>query len=300
MATRHEQALGHVIHDLLRTVFPRPIEQIMATLDRENRWTGELIHTCADGRQITVSSRWALDRDPFGKHQAVLETNNDITRQRRAEQSLRQSEEQLRALADTLEVKVGVRTKDLEQRNVEMSRLSAILLRTQDDERRHIARELHDTAGQTMSAIGMKLERLIRESERTAPQLIKDTETIRNMIQQLNQEIRTTSYLLHPPLLDESGVSAALAWYVRGIEERSGIHIGLSVCENLGRLPQDMELAVFRVIQESLSNIIRHSGSKTATIRIARDARNLGSKSRIKAPEFQRSAWPRFNIRAQE
>ena len=271
----NEQALGQVSHDLLRTVFPEPIEQITATLNRENRWVGELIHTCADGRQITVSSRWALDRDPFGNPQSVLETNNDITRQRRAEQSLRQSQEELRTLADTLEVKVGVRTKDLEQRNVDMSRLSALLLRTQDDERRHIARELHDTAGQTMSAVGMKLERLIHESERTAPHLVKDTETIRNLIHQLNQEIRTTSYLLHPPLLDESGVSAALGWYVRGIEERSGIQIRLSVSENLGRLPQEMELAIFRVIQESLSNIIRHSGSKTAAIRIDREAEKV-------------------------
>ena len=270
-----EQAQSCIIHDLLCTVFPEPIEQIMATLDRENRWTGELIHTSADGRQLTVASRWALDRDAFGNHQSILETNNDITRQRRAERSLRQSEEQLRALAETLEVKVGVRTRDLEQRNVDLSRLSALLQRTQDDERRHIARELHDTAGQTMSAIGMKLERLIHESARTAPHLAKDTESVRNMIQQLNQEIRTTSYLLHPPLLDESGVSAALAWYVRGVEERSGIQIRLSLSENLGRLPQEMELAIFRIIQESLSNIIRHSGSKTATIRIAREAEKL-------------------------
>ena len=251
-----EQALGRVSHDLLRTVFPEPIEQITATLIRENRWVGELIHTRADGRQITVSSRWALDRDPFGNPQSVLETNNDITLQRRAEQSLRRSEEQLHTLADT-------------------SRLSALLLRTQDDERRHIARELHDTAGQTMSAAGMKLARLIHESERTAPHLVKDAETVRDLIQQLNQEIRTTSYLLHPPLLDESGVSAALGWYVRGIEERSGIQIRLSVSENLGRLPQEMELAIFRVIQECLSNIIRHSGSKTAAIRIDREAEKV-------------------------
>ena len=144
------------------------------------------------------------------------------------------------------------------------------LLRTQDDERRHIARELHDTAGQTMTVVGMKIQRLIQRAKQSDQQLASEAETIRALVEKLNQDIRTTSYLLHPPLLDESGLSASLAWYVRGLAERSGLEIRLSVSENLGRLPQGMELVVFRIIQECLTNVHRHSGSRTAVIQIAR------------------------------
>jgi two-component system, NarL family, sensor kinase len=162
------------------------------------------------------------------------------------------------------------RTQELEKRNAEVFDLSMRLLRTQDDERRHIARELHDTAGQTMTVVGMKLQRLIQKARAGEPHLASDGEAIRELIERLNQDIRTTSYLLHPPLLDESGLSASLAWYVRGLAERSGINIRLGVSENLGRLPRDIELVVFRFIQECLTNIHRHANSKTAAIRIAR------------------------------
>ena len=149
------------------------------------------------------------------------------------------------------------------------------LLRTQDDERRHIARELHDSTGQALTVIGMKLDRLIRESTQASPDISKSAVAIQGLIQQLSQDIRTTSYLLHPPLLDESGLSAALAWYVRGLAERSGLDLKLSVSENLERLPQNMELVIFRLVQECLTNIHRHSGSKSGSIRIARDSEGV-------------------------
>jgi len=98
-----------------------------------------------------------------------------------------------------------------------------------------------------------------------------EPEVILGLLEKLNQDIRTTSYLLHPPLLDESGLAAALPWFVRGLSERGGIDIRLDISEKLGRLPHDMELVIFRLIQECLTNIHRHSGSKTALIRIVRD-----------------------------
>jgi signal transduction histidine kinase len=88
----------------------------------------------------------------------------------------------------------------------------------------------------------------------------------------LSTEIRTTSYLLHPPLLDEAGLSSALDWYVQGLKERSGLDVSLTVSEKFERLPSDMELVIFRVVQESLTNVLRHSGSKTASVRVSRDA----------------------------
>jgi PAS domain S-box-containing protein len=266
-----EEALGHTSHDLFQTVFPEPLDAIEETLRRDGRWTGELLHKRKDGREIVVTSRWILDRDFAGNLLSILETNNDITHQKRSEQELRKSEEQLRTLNDSLETKVRQRTRELEKRTAQVFDLSMRLLRTQDNERRHIARELHDTSGQTMTVVAMKMERLIEKVKQTAPELAADQEVIRGLIEKLSQEIRTTSYLLHPPLLDEGGLRVALPCYVRGLTERSGIDIRLSISEDIGRLSQDLELVIFRLVQECLTNVRRHSGSKTAMIRIVRD-----------------------------
>jgi len=149
------------------------------------------------------------------------------------------------------------------------------MLQAQDEERRRIARELHDSAGQTLTVLGMNLAQLVQKAGRSAPELATAAEGIQESVQQLHREIRTTSYLLHPPLLDENGLASALEWYVQGLVERSDLDINLSTSENLGRLPRDMELAVFRLVQECLTNIHRHSGSKTASIRIGRDANRV-------------------------
>src|ERR1700691_318905 len=141
------------------------------------------------------------------------------------------------------------------------------LMKAQDEERRHIARELHDSAGQTLAVLNMKLGQLIQRADGIVPELAREGRAIETMVQQLHREIRTTSYLLHPPLLDESGLASALSWYLEGLAERSHIAVTLDVADNVGRLPTDMELAIFRLVQECLTNIHRHSGSKTALIR---------------------------------
>jgi signal transduction histidine kinase len=170
-----------------------------------------------------------------------------------------------------------VRTRQLQRRNAEvldqagqLRELSGRLLRTQDDERRHIARELHDSAGQLISALGMNLAG-INQNVGDNPTLAKALDDTQNLLQQLNKEIRTTSYLLHPPLLDDNGLRHAIEWYMEGLSERSDLKIDLDVSENFGRLPEDLELAIFRIVQEALTNIHRHSGSKTGTIRLSRD-----------------------------
>ena len=149
--------------------------------------------------------------------------------------------------------------------------LSQKLMRTQDEERRRIARELHDSAGQILAALGMNLVTFAKHAKQSAPQLVTIADEGQQLVQQLDQEIRTMSYLLHPPLLDESGLPQALRWYIRGLKERSGIDIALSIPEDFGRLFREMELVMFRVVQECLTNVHRHSGSTKATIRIARE-----------------------------
>jgi PAS domain S-box-containing protein len=273
-----EDAVGRVSHELLRTEFPEPLERITEQLRQDNRWTGELIHRHKDGSRIVVASRWRLDRDDGGNRKRVLETNNDITQQKRSEKALRESEERLRTLSDGLEIQVRARTQELEQRNAEilqqseqLRELSNRLLKTQDDERRRIARELHDSAGQLITVLGMNLAGIAQRVGQN-PSLSETVEDTQNLVHQLSREIRTTSYLLHPPLLDENGLSQAIHWYMQGLKERSDLEIELSVPEDFGRLPADLELTIFRIVQEGLTNIHRHSGSKTATIRLSRTA----------------------------
>ncbi|HLV87892.1 MAG TPA: PAS domain S-box protein [Candidatus Sulfotelmatobacter sp.] len=145
------------------------------------------------------------------------------------------------------------------------------LMKAQDEERRRIAREFHDSAGQTLTVLGLGLAQLVQDAEIVSPELAKAGRQIEEVVQQLHREIRTTSYLLHPPLLDEAGLSSALEWYVQGLAERGRMAIDFDISADFGRLPADMELAIFRVVQECLTNIHRHAESKTATIRIARD-----------------------------
>src|ERR1700688_926261 len=142
----------------------------------------------------------------------------------------------------------------------------------QDEERRRISRELHDSAGQHLAALGMGLARIEDDAKRDPARLSKSIKDAQDLIQDLTREIRTTSYLLHPPMLDESGLSSALRWYIDGLAERSGLSIELNIAEDLERLAPEVELAIFRLVQECLTNIHRHSGSKTAVIRIAREA----------------------------
>jgi signal transduction histidine kinase len=145
--------------------------------------------------------------------------------------------------------------------------LAGSILSAQDRERRRIARDLHDTTGQNLIVASLLVERVrksVPDAERAAVQQLGDT------IQQSISEVRTLSYLLHPPLLDEAGLDAALHHYVEGFAQRSGLQVDLDVAADLDRLPDDVELTLFRVVQEALSNVRRHSGSHTAHIQLNR------------------------------
>jgi signal transduction histidine kinase len=188
-----------------------------------------------------------------------------------------EGEKRYRALAESLEKQVQARTGQLEQRTSELMKqsenirnLSAQLLRIQDEERRRIARELHDSAGQSLAVLAMTLVQLAQDAKANAPEVADQAEASERIVQQLQQEIRTASYLLHPPLLDERGLTSALGWYTTGLTERTGLNISLNVPEDFGRLQRDIELVIFRLVQECLTNIHRHSGSKTASIRLSR------------------------------
>jgi len=146
--------------------------------------------------------------------------------------------------------------------------LAASVMRAQDDERRRIARDLHDSTGQNLIAatlVAGRIEQALPESARAQFHRLED------MLQQSIREIRTVSYLLHPPLLDEAGLVLAVRNYVEGLSERSGLVVDLDLPSDLERMSPEAELALFRVVQEALTNVSRHSGSATARIRVAQE-----------------------------
>jgi PAS domain S-box-containing protein len=224
-------------------------------------------------RRIDGTMGWTYSRAVplFDANGAIVEwfgAATDVT-------ARREVEEKYRKLAQTLDAEVRARTRELQEQSDQVRELSWQLLRSQDEERRHIARELHDSAGQTLTVLGINLAQLAQKAGRNAPELAGEAEQIQETVQQLHREIRTTSYLLHPPLLDENGLYSAVSWYVQGLLERSDLEVHLDMSKDFGRLPREMELVIFRLVQECLTNIHRHSESKTASIRISREANQI-------------------------
>jgi two-component system NarL family sensor kinase len=196
---------------------------------------------------------------------------------------LKRAEAELRKAHDELERKVSERTQELAESVItlksemqvrkkteqQLRELSARLLRLQDEERRRIARDLHDSTGQVLTALKINLSS-IATVVADVPQAKTLCEDSNLLADQALQEIRTLSHLLHPPLLDEVGFSSAAQWYVDGFSKRSGIIASLELSQ-IPPLCKDAELVLFRVLQESLTNVLRHSSSKTVDIRLSFD-----------------------------
>jgi len=152
--------------------------------------------------------------------------------------------------------------------NESLRELSGHLQQLRDEERRQIARELHDSIGQMLAALSMNMARVQSQSERLDPSAASAASESAGIVEQISKEIRTISHLLHPPLLDVAGLASAIRWYVDGFSERSKIKVEMEIPAEFRRLSDEMEIAIFRLVQECLTNIHRHSGSDTAVIAI--------------------------------
>jgi PAS domain S-box-containing protein len=169
---------------------------------------------------------------------------------------------------------IGVLITDLTSQKQQMdfaSRLQAM----QDEERRRLARELHDSVGQNLAALSMNIAIVSAQSHKLDSLGARAVSENAHLVEQVSREIRTISHLLHPPLLDIAGLASALRWYADGFSERSNIKVDLEIPRDFGRLPDELEIAMFRIVQECLTNIHRHSGSTTATIRLHQEGNRL-------------------------
>jgi two-component system NarL family sensor kinase len=209
---------------------------------------GEIRLTTGDGRARTI--RLTLSPNRQLGAEAICAVATEVTEIVETNEALRVTEASLR-------------------------QLSGRLLQLQDEERRRIARDLHDITGQEIAILSMSLDRLARLVDTATPEAKETLADSRDVVRKMAEEIRTLSYLLHPPLLDESGLGSAVRWYAEGFQKRSAISVNVVTSPGLGRLPAEVETALFRVVQESMTNVHRYSGSLDSEIRITTDDQNV-------------------------
>jgi len=227
-----------------------PMAEVVSGKISEAR-DAEVLIERPDGLRLTVIVNIRPLKSQRGEVMGAINCFYDISQRKQAEKALQRAHDELEFL--------------VQRRTESLRRLSSHLQHVQDDERRRIARELHDSAGQYLVALKMNLAQL------NQPDPVKTRAVLAESNQLLDTclaEIRTISYLLHPPMLDESGLAPAAAWYVEGFSKRSGIQANLEISPRLERLPADIEMVLFRALQESLTNVHRHSRSSKVDVRL--------------------------------
>jgi PAS domain S-box-containing protein len=257
--------------EFLKHVHPDDLPAVRAELARsraEGDFQLEYRVLLPDGHVRWLYDRGQLMPDPSSGAPGMVGACTDITERKHAEDELKLVHEQL-------EARVNQRTAELRTAEEGLRTLSNRLMQLQDEERRRIARELHDSSGQALAALSMSLCMVEREKDKLSERGARNISDGTRLVRELSQELRTMSHLLHPPLLDEAGLESALRWFVEGFAQRSGIRMDLELAPELGRLSNEMEIAIFRVVQESLTNVHRHSESKTARVRVSRDSRQV-------------------------
>lgn len=231
---------------------------------KEGRFADEGLRVRKDGSTFWAYVVITALRDEDGELRGFCKVTRDLSERRALEERTRHLNKELRnRVAELLESQ-----RQVELRTLELQRLSGELLRVQDEERRRIARELHDDLGQLLVAIKLELS----SSDGAEIDLNNNSSQALPLVDSALQKVRNMSYLLHPPLLDESGLLPALHWYFQGLQSRGQLRITFDYKPAVfPRLPRDVETAVFRVIQESLTNVYRHSQSQDTRIELVQD-----------------------------
>jgi PAS domain S-box-containing protein len=224
---------------------------------QEGRFEDEGWRVRKDGSRFWANVIITAVRDEAGKLVGFAKVTRDITERMQTQKALQKE------IAERQQVELRLRDSERSLRD-----LSFHLLRTQDEERRRIGRDLHDSLGQSLAVLKMKLESLASSIGRREDEAADDVSQCVRLTEDSIKELRTISYLLYPPMLEEMGLKSAIPWYLDGFSSRSGIKTAFEVAPDFNRLPPEAELALFRVFQESLTNVHRHSGSQTAQVRL--------------------------------
>jgi PAS domain S-box-containing protein len=267
--TTFEQMQGwgwQAVHD--PKVLPTVLERWQDSIRNGTPFEMEFPLKGADGVYQWFLTRVSPVRDDQGRITRWFGTNTNINEQRQLLQSLSEAR-------DHLEQRVQERTAELKTANENLVELSGRLQQLRDEERRRIARELHDSVGQMLAALSMNIAVVQSQAQDLDPIVARAVHDNASIVEQIGDEIRTISHLLHPPLLDVAGLASAVRWYVDGFSDRSKIKVELDIPEGLPRLFDEMEITIFRLVQECLTNIHRHSGSDTAKIAIRIEQHNL-------------------------
>jgi PAS domain S-box-containing protein len=224
---------------------------------KEGRFADEGFRVRKDGTSFWASVIITPLIASDGSLTGFAKVTQDLTDRRQAEERVQDLNRELRQRVTELDESRRV----VELRTLELQKLSARLMVVQDEERRRLARDLHDELGQQLSALKMMLPKG-KEDEEASEVLETAISTVRNL-----------SYLLHPPLLDETGLRSALYWYVDGMAKRSGIEVSLTITPLIfPRLAKDLEMTIFRVVQESLTNVYRHANTESARVEIEKQS----------------------------
>lgn len=226
-------------------------QRLMNTALQNGRVEDEGWRVRKDGAMFWANVVITVLKDKSGKIVGFSKVTRDITERMRAERALQDSQLKLQESENSLR------------------QLSRHLLRTQEEERRRIGRELHDSVGQYLTALKMRLDVLNRPSGLPSQEMIhQHLSECSDLADEAIKDVRTISYLLYPPMLEEIGINSAMSWYLDGFSKRSGIATTFHADKNIVRLPTDVEVALYRILQESLTNVHRHSGSASAEVRL--------------------------------
>ncbi len=237
----------------------------MQTAEQKGQFEGEGWRVRKDGTQFWASVALTAIKNDKGKLIGFAKVTRDHTERMQTQEILQHANTELAA-----EIKERLSAQErLASSERSLRELSLHLLKTQDEERRRIGRELHDSLGQYLAMVKMNLDSLEADlvgNDRASEQVGRCIKLVEDSI----KEVRTISYLLYPPMLEEVGLQSAIPWYLDGFSKRSNIKTTFEADPEFTRLDRQVELAMFRVLQESLTNVHRHSGSTTADIRLTR------------------------------
>lgn len=260
-------------------------ERELQLAQKEGRFSDEGWRVKKDGTVFWACVVIVPLRSAQGELTGFAKITQDMTDRRQAEEKVQELNRELRQRI----IELDESRRNVELRTVELQKLSSELLQIQDEERRRLAREIHDDLGQQLAALKMSL------AKHNAPESMK-------IVDNVISTVRNVTYLLHPPLLDDSGLRAALHWFIDGLIKRSNIQINLSITPpRFPRLAKEIETAIFRIVQESLTNVYRHSKSESAKVEIEKQADWIVMRIRdygigIRPEYLDRAFLPRLGV----